>query len=51
MTDVLDDDEGRMFSFDDEPELDEYVESYLREGWTCPHGVKPNTRFRGAEGE
>ena len=42
MMELLDDVDGRGFSFEDEDELDELVESYLLEGWVCPRGIGPN---------
>jgi hypothetical protein len=47
-TELLNDAEGRGYSFESEDELDEYFESYLAEGWQCPKGIGPNTRYRGA---
>jgi hypothetical protein len=46
-TELLDDVDGRGYSFDEEAEFDEYLEAYLQEGWIAPHGVKPNTRIKG----
>ena len=47
-TELLDNINGRMYSFDDEPEFDEYYSSYLGEGWTSPHGITPNRRASSA---
>ena len=46
-TELLDDVDGRGYSFEEENEFDEYHESYLAEGWRSPHSVKPNTRYKG----
>ena len=46
MTDLLDDVDGRGYSFEEESEFDEYYNSYLSEGWICERGPKENTRFR-----
>ena len=47
MTALLDNVDNRMYSFDDEAEFDEYLASYLREGWRCDRGVGPNNRLLG----
>lgn len=46
MTDVLDNIDNRMYSFEDEDahEFDVYLNSYLNQGWTCDRGVVPNRR-------
>jgi len=44
MTNLLDDVDGRGYSFEDEEEFDEYYESYLENGWKSDRGVTPNTR-------
>lgn len=41
-TELLDNVEGRGYSFEDESEFDEYLKSYEAEGWSSPHGVGPN---------
>lgn len=46
-TDLLDNIDGRMYSFEEEEEFDKYLASYLAEGWRCEKGVGPNTRYRG----
>lgn len=43
-TELLDNIDNRMYSFEEEHELDEYLNSYLAEGWQCPRGVGPNRR-------
>lgn len=48
MTGLLDDVDGRGYSFESEGEFDSYVASYLACGWSCPHGVRPNPRLRDA---
>lgn len=45
MTDLLDNIDGRMYSFEEEKELDEYVVSYVNEGWLCERGIGPNRNF------
>ncbi len=44
-TKLLDNIDDRGYSFEDESEFDEYLASYLAEGWTCSRGVQPNRRF------
>ena len=39
--------DDRGYSFEDEPDFDEYFESYVAEGWRCDRGIMPNTRFQG----
>jgi hypothetical protein len=46
MTDLLDDINGRGYSFENESEFDEYFDSYLKSGWACHRGVGPNRRAR-----
>ncbi len=48
MTDLLNNIDGRMYSFDDEDEEEfgEYYQSYLREGWMSERGVSSNTRYK-----
>ena len=43
-TELLDDVDGRGFSFCDEEEFDDALAEFQGSGWNCPHGVKPNTR-------
>ena len=45
-TELLDNIDNRMYSFEEEDEFDEYVNSYLAEGWQCPRGIGPNQRLR-----
>jgi hypothetical protein len=45
-TDLLDNVDQRMYSFEHEQELDDYLRSYLAEGWECSSGVGPNNRIR-----
>ena len=45
-TELLDDVDGRGYSFDEESELDEYFASYIEEGWVCERGIRPNTRVK-----
>lgn len=47
-TELLDNIDNRMYSFEEEAEFDEYFNSYLAEGWQCPRGVGPNRRFAAA---
>jgi hypothetical protein len=47
-TELLDNIDGRSYSFEEEGEFDEYFASYLAEGWHCDK-VGPNTRYRGPE--
>ncbi len=44
-TELLDNVNDRMYSFEDEAEFDDYHHSYLEEGWQCPRGVGPNTQY------
>lgn len=41
-TELLDNIDDRGYSFETEEEFDEYLSSYLEEGWACPHGVTAN---------
>ena len=50
LTSLLDDVGGRGYSFENELEFDEYLESYTVEGWTSPFGIKPNRRYKGGVG-
>ncbi len=49
MTELLDNIDNRMYSFEDESEFDEYVASYLNEGWQCERGIRPNNWLLGRE--
>jgi hypothetical protein len=44
-TELLDNIDNRMYSFEEEPDFDEYFNSYLAEGWHCSRGVGPNRRL------
>jgi hypothetical protein len=48
-TELLDNVDDRMYSFEEEQEFDECFASYLAEGWRCERGVGPNTRYRGPQ--
>jgi hypothetical protein len=45
LTELLDNIDNRMYSFEEEAEFDEYFNSYLAEGWQCPRGIGPNRRL------
>lgn len=45
MTDILDNDDNRMYSFENDEEFKEYYESYLVEGWICERGIGINKRY------
>lgn len=45
-TELLDNIDQRMYSFEDDEEFNEYYESYLAEGWISPHGIKPNKQCK-----
>jgi len=45
-TELLNNIDERMYSFEEEVEFEEYFQSYLAEGWVCEFGVKPNTQYR-----
>jgi hypothetical protein len=45
-TELLNDVDNRGYSFEAEQEFDEYLKSYIAEGWRCYHGIKPNTRYK-----
>jgi hypothetical protein len=49
MTELLDNVDGRMYSFDEEQELDEYVTSFVNEGWRCDRGIVANRRIGGPD--
>ena len=44
-TDLLDNVNQRMYSFEEEEDLDEYFCAYLAEGWRCERGIGPNSRI------
>ncbi len=46
-TELLDNIENRMYSFEDEEEFDEYYDAYVQAGWTAPQGVSANTQRGG----
>ncbi len=48
-TELLDNIDGRWYSFESESELDECFQSYLGEGWTSERGIVRNTRLLGPE--
>jgi hypothetical protein len=41
-TELLDNINNRMYSFEEESEFQEYYEAYLSEGWVSPSGKKTN---------
>lgn len=45
-TELLDDVDGRGYSFEDEEEFNEALAMYLASGWDCPRGVRPNKRVK-----
>ena len=47
-TELLDDIDGRGYSFETEEEFDEYLGSYLAEGWVCERGPRANHRTSGS---
>jgi len=47
ITGLLDNIDDRLYSFEEEQELDEYVASYLNEGWNCERGIGRNSRLLG----
>ncbi|WP_372836257.1 hypothetical protein [Pontibacterium sp.] len=46
-TELLEDINGRGYSFEEEDDFDEYHNAYIEEGWQAPHGIKRNTKYRG----
>lgn len=44
-TELLDNIDNRMYSFEEECEFEEYLEGYLAEGWKAPTGIRPNTQY------
>lgn len=50
-TELLDNVDNRMYSFEEEAEFDEYFQSYLAEGWQSPRGVGPNRRLNASMGD
>ncbi len=44
-TDLLDNINCRMYSFEEHDEFLEYYHSYLNEGWISPNGVKVNSQY------
>lgn len=47
-TELLNNIDERMYSFEEETEFDEYFNSYLAEGWQCLRCVGPNRQFSAA---
>jgi hypothetical protein len=45
-TELLNNIDDRWYSFEEESEFDEYLESYLAEGWKSERGVVPNHRIK-----
>jgi hypothetical protein len=45
-TELLNDIDGRSYSFENEAEFDEYHAAYVTAGWQCPRGITQNTRVR-----
>ncbi|WP_201772769.1 hypothetical protein [Endozoicomonas numazuensis] len=45
-TELLDNIDGRGYSFDTEAEFDEYYQSYLSEGWVSERGVGENKQYK-----
>ncbi|OAN19876.1 hypothetical protein A3K86_00030 [Photobacterium jeanii] len=45
-TELLDNIDDRMYSFEDDCDFQEYLLAYQTEGWVAPYGVKENTRYR-----
>lgn len=43
-TELLDDIDGRGYSFEHEAEFDDFFRSFLVEGWECERGIGPNRR-------
>lgn len=41
-TELFENIDERMYSFEDEAEFDEYFASYIAEGWRCERGIGPN---------
>ena len=46
MTELFENIDNRMYSFEDASEFDEYYQSFLREGWVCERGIGPNRRYK-----
>ncbi|MCE2595401.1 hypothetical protein K6Y31_11295 [Motilimonas cestriensis] len=44
-TELLDNIDDRMYSFEDDDEFEEYLAAYLSEGWQAPRGVISNTNY------
>lgn len=45
-TELLDDVDGRGYSFTDEEDFDEALKEYKSSGWECPRGIKSNQRAK-----
>ena len=45
-TELLDNVDNRMYSFEEEQEFDDCFQSYANEGWRCERGVRPNTQYQ-----
>ncbi|MGF1723356.1 hypothetical protein [Photobacterium nomapromontoriensis] len=44
-TELLDNVDDRMYSFEDDAEFEECLAAYLSEGWSAPRGVTSNKRY------
>ena len=45
-TELFDNIDNRMYSFEDDDEYYEYYEAYLAEGWIASRGVKVNQHYK-----
>ncbi|ENK2328142.1 hypothetical protein AB3A96_004251 [Vibrio vulnificus] len=45
-TELLDNTNNRMYSFEEQDEFLEYYHSYLNEGWVSLHGIKTNKQYQ-----
>ncbi|MCM0148659.1 hypothetical protein KCN56_08820 [Photobacterium galatheae] len=45
-TELLDNIDERMYSFEEDSEFQASLAAYQKEGWTAPFGVKTNTQYQ-----
>lgn len=45
-TELLENIDNRMYSFEDDEEFQEYLHAHKLEGWEAPFGIKENTHYK-----
>ena len=46
-TELLDNIDDRMYSFESEDEFQEYYDKYIAAGWKAPYGIRENKQYKG----